>query len=372
MDLVIYLLLLIYFFRFSILFIGKIRELKRTKKLLSNAKPFSGFISVLIPARNEEDNIAKAIKSVANNNYDKSKYEIIVVNDRSTDRTQLIVEELTKEISNLRLLNLTEESKDPNLKGKAGALQAGIDASSGDLILLTDADCVVNPNWIEYFSKIFSDPKVGMALSYSTIDGPRLFDKIQGIEWLYLHTMALGGIGIDYPLGGYGNDMAFRKEAFVSVGGYKKIKFSVTEDFALIKAIYQKGWKIHHLMIEQTTVRTNPEPNFSSYLEQHRRWALGGMEHGWIAVVFVLTTLSIWFGALLSLILGNYWIAILFPIARGIMDAAIFITPIFRLEKLHLIPYIPIALIFFQLFELILPFTMIKRKVIWKGQTFSQ
>jgi len=372
MEIIIYVFFLIYFLRFSIIFIGKLLEISKIKKILEDNSKFEGFISVIIPARNEENNIKKSILSVSNCNYDKSKYEIIVVNDRSTDKTPQIVEELSKTIPNLKLLNLTEELKDPNLKGKAGALQAGVDNSRGELILLTDADCQVNPNWIEYYARIFSKEEIGLVLSYSTIDGPRIFDKIQGIEWLYLHTMALAGIGLNYPLGGYGNNMAFRKKAFDEVGGYRKIKFSVTEDFALIKAIFKAKWKIHHIMAKNTEVYTNPEPTFSSYLEQHRRWALGGMEHGWIAVVFVLTTLSIWIGSILALLSGNIILAISLPTLRAIMDTAIYITPIFKLRKLHFIPYIPLAVVFFQLFELFLPITMFNRKIVWKGQTFTQ
>lgn len=362
----------IYFFRFAILFYGKLLEISKTKKFYKKNDKFDGFISVIIPARNEENNIERAILSVANCKFDKNKYEIIVVNDRSADRTQEIAENLQSSIPNLKVLNLTEQLKDPNLKGKAGALQAGIEISNGELILLTDADCKVNPDWIEYYARVFSEPKLGLALSYSTIDGAKLFDKVQGIEWLYLHTMALGGIGLNYPLGGYGNNMAFIKEAFLSVGGYKKIKFSVTEDFALIKAIFKKKWGIHHLMMEQTSVETNPENTFASYLEQHRRWALGGMEHGWIAVVFVLTTLSIWFGAALAALNGNYTLAIALPVLRGVMDTAIFITPVFKLRKKHFLPFIPFAVMFFQLFELFLPLTMFNRRIVWKGQIFKQ
>ena len=372
MEIIVYIFLLIYFLRFALIFIGKLLELSKVKKIFNIENKFDEFISVIIPARNEEKNIEKAILSVANCDYDKSKYEIIIVNDRSTDRTQEIVEQLIKQIPNLKLLNLTEELKDTNLKGKAGALQAGIDFSKGELILLTDADCQVNPNWIEFYARIFSKEEIGLVLSYSTIDGPRIFDKIQGIEWLYLHTMALAGIGLNYPLGGYGNNMGFRRKAFESVGGYKKIKFSVTEDFALIKAIFNARWKLHHIMSKNTEVSTYPEPTFLSYLEQHRRWALGGMEHGWIAVAFVLTTLSIWIGSLLALFAGNILLAVALPILRGIMDTAIYITPIFVLRKFHFIPYIPFAAVFFQLFELILPFTMFNRKIVWKGQVFKQ
>lgn len=372
MEILVYIFLLIYFFRFSIIFIGKLLEISKVKKLFREQNKFEGFISVIIPARNEENNVANSILSVANCNYDKTKYEIIVVNDRSTDRTREIVEDLTQKIPNLKLLNLTEELKDPNLKGKAGALQAGVDHSRGDLILLTDADCRVNPNWIEHYARIFGKEEIGLVLSYSTIDGPRIFDKIQGIEWLYLHTMSLAGVGLNYPLGGYGNNMAFRRKAFDGVGGYRRIKFSVTEDFALMKAIWKAKWRLHHILAKNTEVHTKPEPNFSSYLEQHRRWALGGMDHGWIAVVFVLTTLSIWIGAILALIAGNPLLAIALPLSRGLMDTAIYITPIFKLRKLLFIPYIPFAIVFFQLFELLLPFTMFNRKIVWKEQIFKQ
>jgi cellulose synthase/poly-beta-1,6-N-acetylglucosamine synthase-like glycosyltransferase len=364
---------LIFLSRFLLILYGAIRELNNNKNINKQTDEFEGFISIIIPARNEEENIEAAVRSTFNANYDKSKYEIVAVNDRSTDKTGDILDKLKDEMPNLVVLHLTEESKGKDLVGKAGALQLGIEASKGVLILLTDADCEVNPDFVNFYAKTFANNDIKLALSYSLIKGKSLFDSIQAVEWYYLHTFAAAGIGFDYHLGGYGNNMAFLRDIYFEVGGYRKNKFSVTEDFVLIRAIKNAGAKIKYLTFNESSVLTLPMPDLKSYTEQHRRWALGGLaHHGWVAVAFIVSTLSVWFGLILSFIMGWYWLGLGFIGMRAVADAIIVLMPMIKMKEYKYLNTLPISLIFFQLFELVLPFTLFKRQIVWKGQVFKQ
>lgn len=364
---------LIFLSRFFIILYGTIRELNKNKNIDKQTKEFDGFISIIIPARNEEENIEIAVRSAFNANYDKSRYEIVAVNDRSTDKTGEILDKLKQEMPNLIVLHLTEESKGKDLVGKAGALQLGIEASRGDLILLTDADCEINPEFINFYAKVFANNDIKLALSYSLIKSKSIFDSIQAVEWFYLHTIASAGIGMNHHLGGYGNNMAFLRDIYFEVGGYRKNKFSVTEDFVLIRAIFNTGAKIKYLMYNESSVLTMPMPDLNSYIEQHRRWALGGIaHHGWVAVAFIASTLSVWFGLILSFIMGWYWMGLGFVSMRAVADATIALIPMIKMKDYKYLSSMPISLIFFQLFELILPFTLFKRQIVWKDQVFKQ
>ncbi len=371
--LILILFALIFLSRFFLIFYGAIKELNNNKNINNQTSKFDGFISIIIPARNEEENIEAAIRSAFNANYDKSKYEIVAVNDRSTDKTGEILDRLKKEMPNLVVLHLTEESKGKDLVGKAGALQIGIEASKGDLILLTDADCEINPEFVNFYAKVFANNDVKLALSYSLIKGKTLFDNIQAVEWFYLHTFAAAGIGLNYHLGGYGNNMAFLRDIYFEVGGYRKNNFSVTEDFVIIRAIKNTGANIKYLTYNESSVLTLPMPDLKSYTEQHRRWALGGLaHHGWVAVAFIASTLSVWFGLILSFIMGWYWLGIGYIGMRAIADAIIALMPMIKMKDYKYLTTLPISLIFFQLFELVLPFTLFKRQIVWKGQVFKQ
>ncbi len=371
--LILILFALIFLSRFFLIFYGAIKELNNNKNINNQTSKFDGFISIIIPARNEEENIEAAIRSAFNANYDKSKYEIVAVNDRSTDKTGEILDRLKKEMPNLVVLHLTEESKGKDLVGKAGALQIGIEASKGDLILLTDADCEINPEFVNFYAKVFANNDVKLALSYSLIKGKTLFDNIQAVEWFYLHTFAAAGIGLNYHLGGYGNNMAFLRDIYFEVGGYRKNNFSVTEDFVIIRAIKNTGANIKYLTYNESSVLTLPMPDLKSYTEQHRRWALGGLaHHGWVAVAFIASTLSVWFGLILSFIMGWYWLGIGYIGMRAVADAIIALMPMIKMKDYKYLTTLPISLIFFQLFELVLPFTLFKRQIVWKGQVFKQ
>ena len=106
------------------------------------------FVSVVVPARNEEKNIRNCINSILNSNYPKEKYEIIIVNDRSTDNTLQVINELANANPNIKICNIKSETEKRNLQGKPGAIKVGIDAAAGEIIMMTDADCTVNENWI--------------------------------------------------------------------------------------------------------------------------------------------------------------------------------------------------------------------------------
>lgn len=344
----------------------KVGKLK--KKLSTEKEP----VTVIVPARNEESVIQECIESLANSNYPKDKYEIIAVNDRSTDKTKEIIEGLQNNIKNLKLINVNRNNDDSNLKGKQGALDKGIKESENDVILLTDADCTVPGDWVKTISQFYNEQKIGLVASYTMVEGTTFFDNIQSLEWILLCAMASAGIGYGVPLGCYGNNMSVRKSAYQEIGGYEKLQFSVTEDLSLLLNIYRAGHKVHYICDKGTCIKTKPVRSFGEYISQHKRWSLGGLDLGWIAPVFVITTLSIWIGFVASLIIGNIPLAIGFIFLRVLGDAIILFQPLFKLKQRRLIKYMPIALIFFMLFELILPIFLLDPKIKWKDQTFTR
>ncbi len=206
----------IFAFRTIVFLIGIVRE--RKKKIRPGAG-YEPFVSVVIPARNEEDNITACIRSIAKSRYPKDKFEIIVVNDRSTDRTGDILKELEEVNENLVIKTVTEETAEPNLRGKPGALQAGIDIARGELVLMTDADCTVPEEWIMDMASAYDDEDTGLVAAFSIPEPVRVFDKVQAVYWIYLHAMGSGGFGLNMPLGCIGNNLSVRTKTFREIGG---------------------------------------------------------------------------------------------------------------------------------------------------------
>ncbi|MFH1050146.1 MAG: glycosyltransferase [bacterium] len=368
-DIILLISFIIFCLRVLVSFIGAVKE--RNKNIFRDFSGEAFSLSVVVPARNEENTIKECILSISGSNYPIDKFEIIAVNDRSADNTLKILTELKQTIPNLTIINIEDNIKERNLRGKPGALQAGIDSANGEIIVMTDADCVVNPEWLMTLSKTFEDEKIGMSAGYTAIKTKSIFDKIQSVEWTYLHTLATSGVGFDIPLSCYGNNLAIKKKDFDSIGGYNSVSFSVTEDLALMHAIHKSGKKIRYLTLEESTITTLPCPSFKEYLKQKHRWAIGAMDLGWIAFVFVLTSLSMWLGIAISIAFCQPWCFFAFLLLRIAGDSLITIPSAVILKKKEIIPWVVPAIFFFLLMELIAPFLLLKRDVKWKGQTFS-
>ncbi|MCX7908487.1 MAG: glycosyltransferase [Ignavibacteria bacterium] len=366
---IVFLSTFLYIVRISFFIIGFIKEYKNIKtKKTSQEHPY---VSIIIPARNEECNIKDNLESLTKINYPNDKFEILVVNDRSTDRTSFVVNEIMKLNKNIKLVNIENDAQKEHIPGKAGAVHIGVNNSKGDLIFVTDADCQVQPNWLMKLTRLYNNNQTGFVSSYTNVIGTRLFDKIQAIEWIYMHTMGMGGVGMNIPLGCYGNNITFRKKFYLNFGGYKNISFSVTEDLALQMAFHKNKYEIHYLIDPETIVDTKPCKNLKEYFAQHHRWARGGLNLGWKAVVFVLSSFTFWVGMFYFTILGYLYPVILLLFIRMIGDFALLLSPLSILNKKYLLKYIPIAVPFFLLVELVIPFFTLKKKVKWKNQVFT-
>ena len=112
----------------------------------SSNSDYLPFVSVVIAARNEEGNIERCIEALKKQDYSNKLFEVIIINDRSTDNTAEIIAGKTDSVSNFH--TLTIKDLPVNTSPKKFALQKGIEASKGEIILTTDADCVPKPGWI--------------------------------------------------------------------------------------------------------------------------------------------------------------------------------------------------------------------------------
>jgi len=357
----------VYLARTLFMFIGA----SKIRRKSVGRNDFVPSVSVLVPARNEEDTIEECLMALALSNYPKEKFEIIAIDDRSTDSTLQIMQKVAAKFDNIKVLSIKDEQQKQNLRGKAGALHYGADAAVGDILLMTDADCIVHPDWIRTIAECYADDNIGLVASFTLVGGKRLFDIIQSVEWIYMNTMASAGVGLNIPLGCYGNNLSVRKKVYEEIGGYKQIPFSVTEDLSLLKTVHKYGHSLHYETDVKGTVVTRPCKTFTEYISQHRRWAMGGLTLGWKAVVFVLSSFLMWIGIVASLLTANYLFAILLLLLRFAGDLSIIFPSVIKLKQNKLLMYVIPSILFFLIIEIIIPFTLFTKKVRWKGQIFK-
>lgn len=247
-------------------------------------------VSVLIAARNEEKNLPRCLQSLLCSEYPADQFEILVIDDRSTDQTRAVAERWARQYPQIRVIAIHQRLE--NLSGKASALCQGMAHAQGEIILFTDADCEVPPSWMAQMVSYFT-PAVGLVggvtLLASAGGKSSLFVKIQNLDWLYLLTAGAGAAGLGVPLSIIGNNFAIRRAAYDAVGGYPQIGFSIIEDFALMRAIHaQTTWQIIFPLAPQIAITTTPAATWRAYYMQRQRWAAGGKEVGLLAKTFML------------------------------------------------------------------------------------
>jgi len=184
-------------------------------------------VSVLIPARNEEKDIINLLSDIKKQSYPNNMFEVIVIDDSSTDSTYEIVRQSLQD-STLNNVIVRLEKKQKNLSPKKRALEKGVSLAKGELIITTDADCRVKENWINSFVLEYKRKETAMISGPVTFyNNNTVFKKIQSLEFLSLIASGAGAIGNNTVLMCNGANMAYSKKAFEKVGGY-----SGDEDFA--------------------------------------------------------------------------------------------------------------------------------------------
>lgn len=325
-------------------------------------------VSVIVPARNEEDNLALCLHSLLQSTY--HNYDIIVVNDRSSDRTGEIANSFATQYPQIKVIHAMEE-REGNLKGKPGALHLGIKHSHSDLIMMTDADCTVADTWIESIAKQFNNPHVGLVASYTVVQGKSFFEHMQDMEWLMNHTLACIGVSLDQPLGCFGNNLSIRRDVYNQIGGYPGIPFSVTEDLTLLQTVHKSGWKIMYPCDHDCAVETKPCINWSDFIKQLQRWVKGSNGLGWRRHIFVLFACIFWTFLAYALYQHAWNELIIILIIRIMGDYLLVIPSLAALKRMNKIAYVFPGMIFMMIIEAIIPFLFLKKSVIWKGQKFT-
>ncbi len=357
--------------RFCFFWFGHRRARQFERQFSSkNGGAYQPLVSVVVPARNEEQHIAECVHSIFRNDY--PHFEVIVVDDQSEDRTAEILYQLQQQYGQ-RLQVVSTQSVDSPLVGKARALATGVRYATGEILLFTDADCIVPATWIAAMVQPFQSPAVGCVASFSSMVAHRWFDQLQQVEWLYNHTLARAGLGWNVPLGCFGNNLAIRHSAYQQTGGLEQIPYSMlTEDLALLLAVRQQRYRCVYMLSPQTYVLTYPLRTFREYLRQHHRWVHGGTALGWKAVAFMTVTVAYWLG-LIAALLGSPPAAVLLLGARCVYDVVLLLPAVRTLRQWEILrPRLISILLFFQLLEVSLPLFLIPRHVYWKDRRLKR
>ncbi len=356
----------------AIYFIGLLCYLPGVLRAISsNTKVFDKdtlpSITVLVCARNEENSIFKCIASLAELDYPKEKIELLIVNDHSTDRTGEILAQWEAKLPNLHILETTDSNT--GMHGKVNALIQGFDVATGEIVVMTDADCVVPRGWAkEYVSWYDSD--TGMVASITSIEGGNIFDTCHSIEMVQVLAMGMSGINYGIPTSIIGNNFSIRKSVYEKIGGYRNVAFSVTEDLALFQAVWNSGWKVRSKANVELGVTTDPTLDYKTWWRQKQRWVQGGKLIGIPGLIII----GIGFiGAAMLLLLpftSSVVFAVMMFMVKCAIDLLILAPTMTAIGKLRSLVYLPLYQFYLLFFLLCVPILYFQRDVKWKGRVY--
>ena len=326
-------------------------------------------VSILIAARNEEFNLESCLTYIEKIDYPIDKMEVLVINDRSDDKTEEVAESFCRRLSQFHLLNIKESRN--GLHGKMNALAQGIKQTTGEFILITDADCEVPTNWVSEFVKYF-EPDVGMCGGLTVLSKKENkengFARLQTLDWIYLQAVASGSCQLGLPVSILGNNFAFRRKAYADVGGFQKLGFSLTEDMILLQAIHKsQKWKIVYPLNNQTKIYSKPVKTIAEIYKQRKRWVLGGRTtHLWgyfISLVSLFTHILVF-----GLFVTGFWkFGFIVTAITIIADVSIFARILKRINRFDLIRMILPLKLYYAVYTFIFSIVLlVSKKVEWK------
>jgi cellulose synthase/poly-beta-1,6-N-acetylglucosamine synthase-like glycosyltransferase len=342
---------------------------RRHRQVLHGPDPS---VSVIIAARNEEKNLRKCLTSVAALRYPHERLEVIVVDDFSTDQTREIIDDFAGKFPYIR--GVRSEEPTAGLRGKVNALATGIGHSAGEILMFTDADCEVGPDWVSRTLSYYSDESVAIVAGFASIRETGLFSRIQALDWMMLLSAASAAASIGFPVTAVGNNLSITRSTYDRTGGFRKIRFNVTEDLALFQsAISLAGTRAVIPLDPGTMVTSEPCTSWSQLFAQRKRWFVGGreMRAGRIAVFAVAWLFQVVLAAGIFFLDPILWSG-LFLLKIG-ADLLLVLPSLRSARRLRLLTaWLPFQ-VYFVCYVLVMPLiVLINPAVVWKERRFGE
>ncbi|MFD2520813.1 glycosyltransferase [Emticicia soli] len=339
-------------------------------------------ITVIIPVRNEAQNIISLLKDLEKQSYAKDKFEVIVADDDSTDNTLALLKEYQK-ISSIRLLINRLPPKENNASPKKRAINSSIQLASGDLIVTTDGDCRVGEHWLATIAQFQAEKGAYLVSSSVTFINDAnsftksLWQKIQTIEFSSLIGTGACAMLVNKPNMCNGANLAYMKWVFQEVGGFagNENLASGDDEFLMHKIAARHPDKVYFLKSQQAIVETQAHESLKSFYYQRKRWASKWRHYNnpittALAVFIFLANFSLVLTAILHLLSKISFENLLIIFAIKFSAELLFLLLVLSfLRKKSLIWLIPFVQIIYPCYVTFFGFVAQgKNEYVWKGR----
>jgi cellulose synthase/poly-beta-1,6-N-acetylglucosamine synthase-like glycosyltransferase len=286
----------------------------RMKVFTASTRNFSTRISVVVAFRNEEQYIENLLNSLMEQTLPEKLWEIVLVNDHSTDKSQEIIKEFINRKPKIKITLLNASGH-----GKKQSLLEGVQFASGDLIVCTDADCTAGKNWLTYVVSFYEQEHPLLIFGAVVYDEEKgFFQKFFSFEFMSLVASGAGSGAFGLPFMGNGANLAFERDAFLEAGAEaQKQEYASGDDVFLIQYLTRKygSHTIRFLKNRASIIRTQAPETFKTFMKQRIRWGskAKAYDQPWpILVAFVVFTFN--FLLALCFLLGLFipWVLSIF------------------------------------------------------------
>jgi len=263
-----------YLIRHYIFTLAVLRRAKQTEKPTLLQTSYKPTVSILIPARNEENVIERLLQRMTELTYPKDKLRVIVIDDASSDSTGKIADRFSSQHAFMEVLH---RDKMKGGQGKASAMNAGFKQSTGEIILCFDADYCPQKDIVEKLTKEFKDPEVGAVQGRVVV-----LNEPQNMVTRLVALERIGGYRVDQEardnlglIAQFGGTVGgFRRSVLESLGGWDES--ILAEDTDLTFKIYLAGYKVRY--VGDAECYEEAVDNWKAYSKQRYRWARGHMQ----------------------------------------------------------------------------------------------
>lgn len=231
--------------------------------------------TIIIPFRNEANNISLLANSLEQIDYPNSHFEVLFINDGSNDNSVPLLTEFIIKNPNWKLLDNQRKSKSP----KKDAIDTAIKQAKFDWIITTDADCIVPKKWLQIFSDFMNSHKensclfIAAPVSYKV--NTSFLHQFQLIDFLSLIGTTIGSFGVNKPFMCNGANLCYHKQTFIDLNGFEGNNNIASGDdvFLLEKFVANNPNQVYYLKANAALVITQPENTFKGLINQRIRWA---------------------------------------------------------------------------------------------------
>lgn len=330
-------------------------------------------VAVVVSAKNEEHDILTCLESLEALTYDKTKLEIILIDDQSTDNTLSLIQETAKRNPHFKVLS-TLDAPENKLKAKGKGIAWGIKNTDAEWIFITDADGAVHKNWIEHMLS-GADETTGMIGGMVTVKPRSLLAIFERVSWAYTLPFAFGMAGFGGEFICVGPNMALRKSIYDDAGGLENSDFRVAEDLALFRMVEKSAYGVKSYVSKETKIDLEPVPSLKHLTSQQRRWLKGGFEGGWkywigLVLAFGLHNLISIF-SIIGLFI-SFKTTLILLVIKSSLDFVMLINEKILLNEKKMLRYFPFMEMYILVTFLWLPISLLINSTIhWKGDNYT-